>query len=284
MKNKIQWYALVIVFLMVAASCAKKKQLGLGDYPIDSNPPGGPLKFYTAFDGTTSDPLMNAVDSIKANFPSVNPFTQIDGIKGKGVKGLATKDKAIKYNSPNDFAKSTSWSISYWLKNTPTTDGEPEFHFSLASKDYWHESALFLLVEKGGPNADNSTTSLMACKLAVEDSWAEFIGPNRLPNVLNGQWHHLVFTYNTEDSYVRAYVDGVLAKMLGPITKNGSPRGAKPFVNTNTFILGGWNKNAGVSGVQDAWVHAYSGAMDQFRLYGKTLSDAEVLAIYNARM
>ncbi len=43
----------------------------------------GPLKFYVAFDGTTSNPLMNAVDSIRAKFPSDNPLASIDGAKRK---------------------------------------------------------------------------------------------------------------------------------------------------------------------------------------------------------
>ena len=38
----------------------------LGNYVKDANPPGGPLKFYTAFDGVD-------VDSIRANFAIDNP-------------------------------------------------------------------------------------------------------------------------------------------------------------------------------------------------------------------
>ena len=284
MRNKIQIIILATAIVAIAGSCSKKDRPALGEYPVDANPPGGPLKFYTAFDGTTSDPLMNAVDSVRANFPASNPLESVDGVSGKAIKGAPAKDKAIRYTSANDFANSTSWTIAYWMKNTPATDGEPEFHFSLTSKDYWHESSLFLLVEKGGPDPGNSTTALMACKLAVEDSWAEFVCPNRLPNALDGQWHHIAFVYSETTSMVSAYVDGVLAKTLGPIEKNGAPRGAKPFVNASSFIIGGWNKHAGVSGVQDAWIHSYSGSMDQFRLYGKALTATEVMALFNSRL
>lgn len=284
MKKNIQHYALVATVVLLAASCQKMSRPALGDYPPDTNPPGGPLKFYTAFDGTSTDPLRNAVDSIKANFASSNPLASIDGVSGKGIQGATAKDKAIKYNNANDFARSTSWSISYWMKNVPATDGEPEFHFSLTSKDYWHESGLFLLVEKGGPDPGNSTATQMACKLAIEDYWVEFIGTERLPNALNGNWHHIVFTYDETDSKVRAYVDGALAKTSGTVMKNGNPRGATPFTNAASLVVGGWNKHAGISGVGDAWIHSYSGGMDQFRLYGKALTASEVTALYNSRL
>ncbi len=271
--------------ILLLAACQKRDRPTLGDYPKDTNPPGGPLKFYVAFDGTTNDPLRNAVDSIKANFAISNPLTSVDGINKKAVKGATTKDKAVKYANANDFSSSTSWSISYWLKNVPATDGEPEFHFSLASPDYWHGSGLFLLVEKGGPDPGNSSTTEMACKLAIEDHWVEFVGTERIPNVLNGNWHHLVFTYTAEDSKVRAYVDGQLARTSAPVMKNGAPRGARPFANASSFVIAGWNKHVpGVSGPSDGWIHSYSGTMDQFRLYGKALSAAEIQALFNSKL
>jgi hypothetical protein len=284
--NSAKWLPALLVAALAFAGCQKMDRPSLGDYPKDANPPGGPLKFYTAFDGTTSDPLRNAVDSIRATFASSNPLSSDAGISGKGIKGATAKDKAIKYPSANDFAGATSWSIAYWMKNVPATDGEPEFHFSLASKDYWHESGLFLLVEKGHPSDRNlSTPDSMACKLAIEDNWIEFIGGNRLPGgVLNGQWHHIAFVYDAAESKVRAYVDGTLRVTSGTVTKNGAPRGAKPFGNTGNFIVGGWNKHAGVSGPGDSWIHSYSGSMDQFRLYGKALNASEVQALYNSKL
>jgi hypothetical protein len=224
------------------------------------------------------------VDSIRANFPADNPFTRVAGISGQAVKGLSTKDKAIKYPSANaDFITSTSISVAYWLKNSPATDGEPEFHFSLPSKDFWHESAMFLLVEKGGPNSDNSTATAMACTFALQDHWVEFRGVNRLPNVLDGNWHHVVFVYDETTSVLTAYVDGKAVPYTG--TGNNIGIGKIQFKNVANFVLGGWNKHAsGTGGATDAWIHAYSGAMDQFRLYGKALTASEVLALYNSKL
>jgi hypothetical protein len=36
-------------------------------------------------------------------------------------------------------------------------------------------------------------------------------------------------------------------------------------------------------GPQDPWIHSYSGAMDQFRLYNKALTASEVTALFNSK-
>ena len=154
--------------ILVAGSCAKKERPALGDFPKDADPhfplyPGGPLKFYSAFNGTTADKLMNAVDSVRANFPTNNPLASATGISGAGIQGDIAK--AIKYPSANDFNGVTSCTISMWVNNT--VNPNTELYFSLVSKDYWHESAAFLLVEHAA--ADKCTF-----KFALQDRWVEY--------------------------------------------------------------------------------------------------------------
>lgn len=72
--KKTLYSLLALVLIVAVASCDKKDKPALGDYPTDSNPPDGPLKFYAAFDGTSSNALKNAVDSIKANFLQTIPL------------------------------------------------------------------------------------------------------------------------------------------------------------------------------------------------------------------
>ena len=107
MRNKIQIIILATAIVAIAGSCSKKDRPALGEYPVDANPPGGPLKFYTAFDGTTSDPLMNAVDSVRANFPASNPLESVYCVLGKPIKTAPAKDKAIRYTRANDFVNAT---------------------------------------------------------------------------------------------------------------------------------------------------------------------------------
>ncbi|MBC7949975.1 MAG: LamG domain-containing protein [Chitinophagaceae bacterium] len=286
MKHKIQLYTLGVLAMLSVLGCQKKERPSLGDYPKDANAPGGPLKFYAAYDGSSADPLMNAVDSIRANFASSNPLASIPGISGKAVQGVF--DKAIKYASANDFATSTSFSISVWIKATPWAGGAG-FVFSLTNKDYWHNSAIFLMFEDQG----QSSTTAAAMKFAVMDQWFEFVGPNLLQKpVLNGQWHQLVFVYDQTTSKLTYYFDGAaitgLAASLTDMKNGGNPRGPVKLTdndgNAGSLVVGGWNKQAGITGPTDGWVLGFNGGIDQFRMYGKVLTASEVLALYNSKL
>lgn len=261
---------------MVVLSCQKMERPALADYAKDANPPGGPLKFYVAFDGTTADPLMNAVDSIRANFPSANPLASTTGISIKGVQGAS--GKAIKYTTANDFKASTSATISMWVNNT--VNPNTELYFSLASKDYWHESAAFLLVE-------NAAIDKCTFKFALQDHWVEYTNQSFVKPLFNGQWHHLAFTYNETTSKLSVYFDGQEVPTpgtSGTFTTGGAPMGKLNLTNATNLVLSGWNKHAGLTGPTDAWISSFSGKMDQFRLYGKALTASEILAIYNSKL
>lgn len=283
MKRIIKQASSLLVLALALNACQKMDRPELGEYPVDTNPPGGPLKFYTAFDGTTTDPLMNGVDSIRATFPAANPLQSVDGINGKAIQGERTK--AIKYAAPNDFAKSTSMSVSFWMKQTPHAGGA-EFVFSMpTSKSDWPSNQFFMLIEDQG----QSTQQLAAVKFVILGQWFEFVGDKRIQGgLLNGNWHHLVITYDENTSKLSYFLDGNqltgLDASVTDVKKNGAPRGPLQFTDINGFIIGGTNKHVGISGPGDDWIQSYSGQLDQFRLYNKALTAAEVQELYNSKL
>ena len=267
--------AALAVFSMVLMGCQKMDRPLLADYVKDANPPGGPLKFFAAFDGSTANPLMNAVDSIRATFASANPLASIAGITGKALQGA--NGKSLLYPSANDFKTSTSFSIAFWLKNIAQA-GRTEFLFSLVDDSYgWHHSAAFVLVE-------NQTATKATMKFGLMDQWLE--GTFEKP-LFDGNWHHIVYVYDQTSSKMTYYFDGaVVAGMTAGQTdaKNGSAaRGAVNFSQATNLILGGWNKHASLSGPTDDWISSYSGGMDEFRMYSKALSAVEVSALFNGK-
>lgn len=273
-KNKMITNAtMVLAFVMAITSCNKPDRPALGDYPRDANPPGGPLKFFAAFDGTSSNPLMNAVDSIRANFPSDNPLASTDGVEGKAVQGVI--DKAIKYPGANDFKGTTSCTIALWVSNT--VNPNTELYFSLVDKDFWHESGAFLLVE-------HATVDSCTFKFALMDHWVEFNNKSFKRPLFDGQWHHLAFTYDETTSTVKVYFDGAEVALPPGAAGNFAGLGQLNLKNASNLVLSGWNKHAGLSGPTDDWISAFTGKMDQFRLYGKVLSASEVLALFNSKL
>ena len=262
--------------IIASGSCSKKTRPVLGDFPKDADPhfplfPGGPLKFYAAFNGSSTDKLMNAVDSVRANFPTINPFASVPGINGLGVQ--ADGLKAISYPSANDFNLSTSATISFWVNNT--VNPNTELYFSLVSKDYWHESAAFLLVE-------HATPTKCTFKFALQDHWVEYVNQSFDRPLFNGQWHHLAFTYDETTSRLRIYFDG--AEVPTPGTQGNLGLGALNLKSSTNLVVGGWNKHASISGPTDSWISGFTGKMDQFRLYGRALSASEIMALYNSKL
>jgi hypothetical protein len=268
LKNKIiQNVMFVLAFVIALSSCQKIVHPALpADYPKDANPPGGPLKFYAALDGTS-------VDSIRANFGAENNVTWIDGISGKAYQGSPTS--YISYGKPNDFANSTSFTIAFWVKKTPQAAGSgTNFAFSLNAKGYsWTNTKLFLEFEDAG---NPSTTAMAAAKFYVDDQWVEYTkhtaSDDRMPNVLDGSWHHLAFTYDETNSNLVSYIDGVLFK-----TNTIGTLGAADFSNFTDFTIGGPNQ---YTHDQNTWMGFFDGAIDQFRLYSTVLSPADIAALY----
>jgi hypothetical protein len=282
--NKLSRFtAFVFSLCILLVSCQKKDRPSLGEYPKDANPPGGPLKFYAAFDGATDNPLMNAVDSIKANFAADNPLTSIAGITGKAVKGV--EGKAIKYNSANDFGKtSSSFSISFWLKSAVPPGDRYEVPFSLGHKDLYYRQAIHFDIYSG-PNGSSATSADAFFYMEQPNGdyfEAYMLGSEGIPNLLDDKWHHLVLTYDEANSNFKLYKDGVVV-----YTKEWTDHGA--FVLDNSKVVGlavgGSNRQAGIEADRDGWMNSWSGGIDQFRMYGKkVLSAAEVLALYNAKL
>jgi hypothetical protein len=279
MKKITKLLTVAALVTVVAGSCKKMERPSLGDYPKDDQVlPAGDLRFYVPFGGDNPQSRFNVADEVSTNPALKNPLSLTEGITGQALQGSSTG--AITYINANDFKDATSFTVAFWVKQT--VNSNTEFYFGIKDdRDYWHNSAMFLLVEHG-------TATETTLKLAVMDQWLEFPDNNKFPRpLLDGNWHHLAFAYDEVTSTMTYYFDGgVVPAPPGAtnVTKAGAPRGPVDFSTINNLILGGWNKQAGLPGVTDDWVKGFSGALDQFRLYNKALSASEVNALYTGKL
>ena len=276
MKRNLSLKNVMLVTCIIAFGCQKIDRPVMGDYPPDTNPPGGPLKFYAAMDGTT-------VDSIRANFGSNTNVSFVDGTSSEAME--AGSDGYVVYPSANDFGKSTSFTISFWLKKDGpnAAGGGTTFTFGLSTTtDIWTAMNIFLEFEDAGnPSSKDSA----AAKFYLMDQWFEFVKTStidkRLPHVLDGQWHHLAFVYDATSSTVTTYVDGTVPSNLpadfGKFTNNG---GVVNLTSSAGLVLGGPGHFA-VGKTPDSWMGNFNGGIDQFRLYGEALSAADIQTIFN---
>jgi hypothetical protein len=274
---------LLLAFGMVITSCKKLGRPALGDYPTDDQQlPGGDLRFYTPFDFASDEFRFQVADSISNNpsFFDATPLTIIPGVRGNGVQG--SDANAIQYLNANDFGQSSSFTVSLWLKNSVPTGGKAQFAFTLTDKDNnWCNCAMFALFDHTGSGA---TADSAVVKFYVIDqkgeNWFELTGNKRMPNIYDGNWHHIAFVYDENSSTLKFYRDGAVYQTL-EWTGHGKLELTPSSVGN--FILGGMNKHAGVAGPTDEWMQSWQGGIDQFRLYNKALSDSEIQALYTSK-
>jgi hypothetical protein len=279
------------VIILGVGSCQKMSRPVLGDYPKDvAVTPTTDLRFFVPFDSTSPEDKQINIrfkDSI-SNYPSFfpdNSITVADGVHGTAVQLSA--GNAVKYISANDFAATAqSFTLALWLKSPGVPHVNPQFVMSLVDKDYWHNSGMFVLFDHDqccggiGSTADSANVSFV-----VKDSWYVFHGKDRIPKLYDQQWHHLAFVYDHTTSKLTTYVDGhaltglsndATGVLTGPLNLTAS--------SVSNLVIGGWNKHVAIDGPTDPWIDSYPGLIDQFRLYTKALSAADVLALYNTKM
>ncbi len=285
MKKSLSYIFALFVGSLAFFSCQDLAKPSLGNYPKDANAPGGPLKFYAAFDGATNNTLMNAVDSIKATFPASNPFTTIDGVSGKAVQGLS--NAYIKFNKFNDWADFGSVTISFWSKGgSPTVGNEggnsPEHVISFPATDnyfHWSGSVMMLFLES---NSTGCQVKWMVVDKDHNDSWFTWEGADAIPGVLDNQWHHFVLKYDGSTSTASLYIDGAKNAGTRTWTLGTGPHGAlkldADFIKESR-VGKGPRDNAN----NDWQSGSLKRGLDQLRLYGTALSDSEISALYTGK-
>ena len=267
LRNFTYFFVLALAF----ASCDKPKHPALpSDYPKDENPPGGPLKFFAAMDGSS-------VDSIRANFGVDNNATFVPGVSGKAIQ--YTQNGYTAYPSANDFGKSTSFTISFWMnitlaqKDNVNADGI----LALAStSNFWSNVCIYADHTTGG-NSDSMDLKFHFAN-GSGDNWdfAGYTGNKRWPKMYDGQWHNVAFVYDSTSQTGTLYRDGVQfdQKTNEVIAFDG---------NVSQLIIGGFQEAAGIVDTYDnnTWMSGFPGAIDQVRLYGEALAAADIQTLYN---
>lgn len=293
--NKIAIYvAAIFCLLLVVVSCQKFDKPALGDYPVDINPPGGPLKFYAAFDGTGTDALRNAVDSTKANFPTDNPLESVPGVSGKALKGAAKK--FVKYASFNEWVSSSSFTISAWIQKDGQTlnnlgGNGTEYIFSLrAASGSYHWSNAVMIVFLEGNNAACAVKVMCVSpsdpndpNSSPADNWFTWEGGQTIAGILDNNWHHLALTYDAGTSTMTLYVDGV----ANPNTKTWAGHGPIRLASSKIgeYRVGRGPRNDDEGDGEPGWLQSsLKGNLDQFRLYSTPLSATEIQALYNSKL
>lgn len=269
----------VLAITMAISGCDKITHPALGTYPMDSNPPGGPIKFYTAYDGINAD-------SIRAVFASTDSATSYTtGVSGKAVQfnpvlGASGGDSVysfLSYPNANDFASSTSFTVSFWMKIplAKKDNNNADGILALSSTtNFWGNMTIF---------ADhyNYTSDSMQLKFHFAngpgDNWdfAGYTGAKMWPSMYDDVWHQVVFVYDAPSQTGTLYRDGVQFDQ-----KTGE--GILFDGNASNLVVGGFQEAVGIVSdyPSNGWMSGFPGAIDDVQLIGEAYTAAQVAASY----
>ncbi|MGE5108470.1 MAG: LamG domain-containing protein [Sphingobacteriales bacterium] len=260
-------------------ACKKVDKPALGSYPPDITLPGGPLRFYTSFDGNKGPfPRYDVGDSISGYPAIVDDFTTITGVTGNAVQGAAGAQ--LYYLDANDFVTTAqSFTVAFWEKRNGMPNGEAEFIFSISSSNgYWAGTSMMLFFDHAGAGATNDLAVLkfLLVDKTVSDAWLTWEGGNKISGIQDNKWHHLVFAYDATTSKLTLYVDGVAN---ANVPQWGSHGGVNLDASKVTSLKIGTRPKEDLG-----WGRSWTGGLDQFRLYNKALTASEVLALFNSKL
>jgi len=212
------------------------------DLPFDADPLTVGLVSHFDFDGTLTDGVTDTV----ATCPGGNCPTFVPGKHGMAVAFDGTS-QCLQFDSPGNLG-GPNFSVALWLSET--TDGRwaiisKPFNAATTDNDSWQLET------------DTVNTFGFSTANAGRHDYMWLYGA-----VTQGAWQHIALTW--DGNLKRIYLNGSLAEALAD---------ADPVQFDTTAPLIGCDLGYAALG------YYFPGAVDEVRVYARTLSDAEVMAL-----
>jgi hypothetical protein len=294
MKNLMRNGLALAVMVAVAGTGCKDKttDIALPDingYANSDAVASANLISYWPLDGNGTEKKNNVAATSTVN------ATWVAGVKGQGVQ--LTNGYIYSAHAATGLASNQPWTLSAWIQVTnnfvnggvPPANNHPYQYFqaTIPGQLFGNINAL---VEAGAyaiasdtmflkslykDNGGGLQDAVLCCGTAgVDYKVVKKAGTN--------QWVHVVTTYNPAggtgtQSVFRIYADSV--QVNNTLFEN---RGTSSFSYTaGEVIIGGWYNNIpGKTVSADDWTTAFTGKIDEVRLYNKLLTRDEITALY----
>lgn len=250
------------------------------------------LKTYFNFNNSITTDSLGSMTGKSAGTASLGT-----GVSGKGYQGAV--GSYVVFDNPGPGPSLQSYTISFWMKSPKVgTLARGIFSFNNPT-DFWGSLDIYLNTPN---NTDPNGDTLVFRVHMTNQSGVPYAGyflQAKVPKAID-TWTHMVVTYDATTSIINFYqnataigingVAGTTGYVVGPAMPGDDPN-KKPEVfwgpllfKTTAAVLGTWQfqtspslSNAG----SQSWAESFTGGMDNFRIYNKALSSAEVSALFN---
>ena len=221
--------------------------------------------------------FVRVIDDVTAAYPmDAGSGATISDVSGNGLAGTINGatwttgrlNNALQFDGQNDFVNlgtnpllypQGSTSLSAWMKFS----GLYGFLFS----NWWGPGfrGFHVGVWGDGENGPNATNfGIFVGNDALIDDQIE--GPSKYND---NQWHHVVAVYDQQNLQLRLYVDGALVANKTTTVSNlqyGASTASQVRLGASALSNGSW--------------YHFAGVIDELKLYGRALSDADAAALF----
>ena len=205
-------------------------------------------------------------------------YHMLTDFPGKQFSLMVPQNGFVSFPTANDFGKSASFTISFWINITlaQKDNNHAVGVLAFANTDNFWSNIVFY-----ADNNTKGTTDSMDLKMHFNapgngDNWnfAGYNFANAWPHMYDGNWHQVAFTYDAATSTGTVYRDGAQFDQ-----KTGQ---TIAFENSSQLILGGFQEAAGIKDTysNNTWMAGFAGMIDQVRLYNVALSSADITALF----
>jgi hypothetical protein len=217
----------------------------------------------------------------------VGPASFVSGRRGNAYQGSAT-ESYLEYNVAAGSALKTLDEVTFacWIKTPSTTSGAAKI-FNLNGGDAFMGN--LVLMQESQPLGDSVDMKFYLFDSASPE-WKGQDVRKQSDKFLNDKWFHLVSLYRNSTSTIELYANGKLVltgiRYAGPIPAAG---GTQPLLgpillgsDMTKIHFGAWLQQ--IAGTPESWMTYYKGLVDEFRVFNKALTAAEVKSLYDAEV
>lgn len=290
MKNNFNFMRTVMMSTMIyggimLTSCSKDDDNGGDDGKTDpSTIAATNLVAYFPLDAENE--TVQKANSTITYSKKVGAASFVTGRRGKAYMG-STSEAYLEYNltAGNPLLSLDEYTLSAWIKTPATTSGAAKM-FSVNGGDSFMGN--LVLMQESRELGDSVDMKMYLYDNESPDWKGQEIREQK-PPFLNDKWFHLVAIYRKSTSTMEYFANGVFVtksvKYAGPVPNVGDQPllGAIKLKNDMTKIhFGAWAQQ--IAGTPEGWMSYYKGMLDEFRIYNKALSQAEITSLYEAEV
>lgn len=251
----------------------------IGGYNSSDEVAAANLAGYWSFDGSTSESVSNLTGT-------ATNTTFTTGKKGQALKG-AEGGYVLYENAGTKLNNLGSFSTAFWLNTAQYTDGARAI-FQIVDEDgFWPNLHVGLEpYAKDGVGVTDTLRFKMEFQNSTAPAWVNQFIETKIGQSTD-KWVHIVTQYDGGTSTYSIYVNGAKIDIGDAANRYGSNPaeggtglGNLVFDKAQRIIFGAWKQQL-PGNTPDGWMGNYTGMIDEFRVYNKALTDAEVKALFD---